>query len=109
MSKVFQILNGFCYCDMTPQFPDIYSTKGRFAPDVHIIETPDFVQEGWGYDETKEGNERFIQPTPPEGWLYDPHTNVFYPEDENPPSPLTPEERIAALEAQLAELLNMKK
>ena len=45
------------------------------------METPDYVFEGWGYDETAEGYERFIKPTAPEGWAYDDATGTFYPTD----------------------------
>ena len=82
--KVFQILNGFCYCDMTAKHPTLESTVGRYAPNIVFVETPDYEFESWGYDDTQEGEERFIKPTPPEGWLYDDETGTFYPEGELP-------------------------
>lgn len=82
--KVFQILNGFCYCDVTAKHKTLASTVGRYAPDILFVEAPDYVFESWGYDETAEGEARFIKPTPPEGWLYDDETGTFYPEGELP-------------------------
>lgn len=79
--KVFQILNGFCHWDATAKHPTLESTKGRYAPDIKFVEAPDYVFESWGYDETQTGDDRFIQPEPPEGWEYDPNTGTFYPVD----------------------------
>ena len=100
--KVFQIVGDWCYNDMTPQYPTLADTVGRFAPDVVIVEAPDKVFEGWGYDETKEGDERFIQPVPDEGWSYDAESGTYYPTGTTPPSKVpTSEQRITTLEAQL--------
>ena len=85
--KIFQIFNSqgddllFCHYDLTRQFPTIESTVGKFAPNIIIVEAPDYVFEGWGYDKTAEGDERFIKPTTPEGWAYDEETGTFYPTD----------------------------
>lgn len=88
--KIFQILNGFCHWDATPKHPTLESTQGRYAPDIVFVETPDNVHEGWGYDETQEGDERFIRPALPEPsqwtdengelrqWMYDDETGTFY-------------------------------
>lgn len=81
--KVFQILNGFCYYDMTKEFPTLESTKGRFARNIHIVEAPDYVFAGWGYDPDAEGDTRFLQPEPPEGWIYDETTGTFAPQLSN--------------------------
>lgn len=83
--KVFQIKNNSCYHDTTAKFPTVAATVGRFPPSVLFVEAPDYVREGWGYDASKEGDERFLQPQPPEGWLYDIETGTFYPEGEKPP------------------------
>ena len=96
--KVIQILYNFCHWDATQLHPTLESTEGVYAPDVVFVEAPNYVFEGWGYDETAEGDERFIEPTPPEGWLYDRETGTFYPEDYVPPAPAPdPEEMEQAL------------
>lgn len=68
-----------CYYDMTPLYKSVKEAKNYYASDIVIIESPDYVFESWGYDDTKKGNERFIKPTPPEGWEYDDETGTFYP------------------------------
>lgn len=83
--KIFQIYNGFCYWDATAVHPTIDSTIGKYPPDIIFTETPDYVFENWGYDSTRTGDERFIKPTPPEGWYYDDKTGNFLP--INPPEP----------------------
>lgn len=94
--KVFQIVNDICHHDATKQFPSVIYTIGKFPPDVLFVEAPDYVFEGWGYDSTKDGDERFIQPTPPDGWLYDSENGTFYPEDYKPVNEPTELEKLRA-------------
>lgn len=77
--KVFQILSGVCYSDVTSQFPNKESTKDKFTPETVFVEAPDYVFTGWGYIDGE-----FIQPTPPEGFLYDVNTGTFYRIGDNP-------------------------
>lgn len=84
MSKIFQILNGFCFWDATSVVPDLEYAASHYAPDIHFEITPDYVFEGWGYNEFAEGDERFIKPIPQEGYLYDDETGTFYPEGGEP-------------------------
>ena len=79
--KIFQIYNGFCHWQ-TP-FKSLEETK-NFPPDCLFVEAPDWVNEQYGYDETKEGDERFIKPETPEGWGYDEKTGTFFPLDDLP-------------------------
>ena len=85
--KVFQVINGICHWDATTQFPTVQSTVGYFPETDLFVEVPDYVFYGWGYDPDAEGDARFIKPTPPDGWLYDDATGVFYPEEEVQTSP----------------------
>lgn len=94
--KIMEIYKNFVHWDATPQFPTMQDIEGRFAPDIVFVEAPDYVFEGWGYDETAEGDARFIKPEPPEGWVYDEKTGTFYPEGEE--APKTIEERVSDLE-----------
>ena len=84
--KIFQILDGWCHHDCSREFPNIQSTVGKFHPSIVFVEAPDYVFEGWAFDATKEGNDRFIKPEAPEGWLYDDVTGTFYSENETAPS-----------------------
>lgn len=113
--KIFQIIGSFCHWDATETFPTLADTAGRFAPDIRFVEAPDYVFEGWGYDDTLEGDARFVQPTPPEGWLYDKNSGTFYKEGSMKPSEIkkSPEalarenmelkKQLADLEAQLTD------
>lgn len=98
--KVFQIFKGLCHWDATNEFPTLADTEGRFASNIVFVEAPDYVHEGWGFDEEADGDDRFIQPTAPEGWLYDEATGTFYPESTE----TTTESKKSALEAQIAAL-----
>lgn len=77
--KVFQILHDRCHWQ-TP-FSSLAETVGKFPPDCLFVEAPDYVNEQWGFDETQIGDDRFIKPTAPEGWIYDEESGQFYPED----------------------------
>lgn len=82
--KIFQIVDGFCYCEVTMHHPTLQSTVGKYPPNIVFVEAPDYVFEGWGYDESKSGNAKFIEPIPPEGFLYDSKTGTYYPEGFDP-------------------------
>ena len=84
--KIFQILDGWCHHDCSREFPNIQSTVGKFHPSIVFVEAPNYVFEGWAFDATKEGNDRFVKPEAPEGWLYDDATGTFYAENEIAPS-----------------------
>lgn len=100
--KIFQIYGGICYYDATAVHPTLESTVGKYPPDVIFVEAPDYVFENWGYDETKVGYERFIQPTPPEGWKYNTETGGF--ELINPPEPEVNTNPITELQTQNKQL-----
>lgn len=76
---IFQIVNGKCHW-RTP-FNSLDEVKGKFPPDCLFVDAPDYVNEQWGFDETEVGDDRFIKPVPPEGWVYDEETGQMMPED----------------------------
>lgn len=85
--KIMQVWLGFCHWDASRVHSSVEDTIGKYAPDIVFVEAPDNVHEGWGYDETAEGDARFIEPTPPECWLYDRETGTFYQDpDYTPPT-----------------------
>lgn len=98
--KIFQIEAGICYWEATKQFPSLESTIGFFPPEVLFVEAPDYVFEGWGYDETKIGEARFIKSAPPKGFVYDEKTGTFYPEG------FTPEDKKKKLTQSINNILN---
>lgn len=77
--KIFQILHDKCHW-LTP-FSSLAEVYERFPADCLFVEAPDYVNEQWGFDETQIGDDRFIKPTPPEGWIYDDETGQFMPEE----------------------------
>lgn len=76
---IFQIVNGKCHW-RTP-FTSLDEVKGKFPPDCLFVDAPDYVNEQWGFDETEIGDDRFIKPQPPEGWIYDDESGQMMPED----------------------------
>lgn len=76
---IFQIVNGKCHW-RTP-FTSLDEVQGRFPADCIFVDAPDYVNEQWGFDETEIGDDRFIKPVPPEGWVYDDETGQLMPED----------------------------
>ncbi len=87
--KVFQIAFGVCYYDATTLYSNVASIpEDHYPPNAVFVEAPDYVREGWGYDETAGGDAKFIEPTPPKEWLYDGETGTFYPNPSyTPPDP----------------------
>ena len=96
--KIFQIVSNVCYWDATAVHPTLADTVGKYPSDIVFVEAPDYVFEGWGYDGTKVGYDRFIQPTPPEGWYYDDETGSFKP--INPPEPKPKPDTVASVLAE---------
>lgn len=82
--KVFQIIYGFCHWDASSVLRRAADAVGRFPESDLFVDAPDRVFEGWGFDSSLEGDARFIQPIPPEGWLYDEGTGTFYREGDEP-------------------------
>lgn len=76
--KVFQIHDGICFKDYTKEYGSAEAARSRFSPSIRFEDAPDYVFEGWGFDETASGDGRFIRPIPPAGWYYDPETGTFY-------------------------------
>lgn len=68
--KRFIVIGNSCALDISPGTPH----AGKVPPDngFVVVDAPDYVFEGWGYDARKTGDARFIKPFPPEGWVYDP-------------------------------------
>lgn len=94
--KVFQILNGFCHWDATRKHGSAEVARTFYAPNIIFEDAPDYVFEGWAYDDTKEGDERFIKPVAPDGWVYDENTGTFYQEGWEPPE--TTDQKVYRLE-----------
>lgn len=84
--KVFQIIDGFCHWDASTVLRRAADAADRFEDGMIFADAPDYVYEGWGFDGTLDGDDRFIQPVAPEGWLYDPASGTFYEVGTNPPS-----------------------
>ena len=105
--KVFQIIDGFCHWDASEVLRRAADAVGRFPESDLFVDAPDCVFEGWGFDSSLEGDARFIQPIPPEGWLYDEGTGTFYREDENPPSEAVKSpEQLASENAELKKMIS---
>lgn len=84
--KVFQIIDNFCHWDASAVLRCASDAEKRFAPDMYFADAPDYVFEGWGFDDSLDGDDRFIKPEAPDGWLYDDGTGTFYKAGTYPPS-----------------------
>lgn len=76
--KIFQIVDNIVHYDMTHLYSSIEVARSKYPSAVQIVEAPDYVFEGWGFNPNENGDNRFIKPTPPEGFLYDEKTGTFY-------------------------------
>lgn len=80
--KIVQIEEGFVHWDATSAVPSLEWAKSHYASNIIFVEAPDYVFEGWIFDNSKEGEDRFIKPTPPDGWLYNENNGSFYKKDD---------------------------
>ena len=76
--KIFQIVDNFVHYDMTHLYSSVEVARSKYPSTVQIVEAPDYVFEGWGFNPNEIGDNRFIKPTAPEGWEYDDATGTFY-------------------------------
>ena len=82
MSKIFQIRGKTVSTEYTGRFIDLEDARAHFASNIILVEAPDKVFPGWAFDDTKQGDERFIQPIPGDGQAYNPHTGeIWIPEE----------------------------
>lgn len=104
--KIFQVEDNMCRWDASRQVPSLEYAQKNFPANLLFVEAPDYVFEGWGYIQGE-----FIQPTPPEGWIYDKDTGTFYKDGDNPPPKPEPtreeilEQQVADLQSQLLTLM----
>lgn len=52
-----------------------------YPPDVLFVDAPGYVTTDWGYDPSKEGDERFTEPVAPDGFYFDREANVMWPNE----------------------------
>lgn len=86
--KVFQIVNG--KCEWQTPYDNVGETTNKYPKDCLFVEAPDYVFEGWGYS-TKDsdgnvitGDDRFIKPIAPEGYVYNDYTGEIILESNYP-------------------------
>lgn len=71
--KRFVVIGNSVALDVSPGSGNVWECSPEMG---FIVNAPDYVFVGWGYDARKTGDERFIKPRPPEGWVYDPETGT---------------------------------
>ena len=81
--KLFIVFNYQCYNDVTDLYRNIEDARNHYDKETIVVEAPDYVFVGWGFDSSKSGDERFIKPETPDGWLYDDDNGTFYPDYSN--------------------------
>ena len=76
--KIFQVLNNIVHYDMTSLYSSAEVARTKYSATTQIVEAPDYVFEGWGFNPNEIGDARFVKPALPEGWKYDEATGTFY-------------------------------
>lgn len=80
--KIFQIVDGICKW-LTP-FTSMTQIYEKYPSSLLFVEAPDWVGENYIYDAEKSGDERFIMPDAPEGFIYDDETGELVEESKFP-------------------------
>ena len=79
--KVFQIKDGHLYRCLE-KYKSLEEARKIIAPNIELVEAPDYVFSTWGYDPGKEGDDRFIRPEAGPEWEYDDETGTFWNPEE---------------------------
>ena len=86
--KVVQIVNGVVA--WVTNFKTVAETVGKYPRTCLFVSAPDHVFEKWTYRTKDEegkpitGDDRFVKPVPPEGYIYDDYTGKFLKEEDLP-------------------------
>ena len=80
--KLFQIDGKYVGYEYTGKYGSLSEARKHYASNIRIEEAPDFVFPGWGFDDSKEGDARYIQPVPGDGQAYNPDTGEIWDPEE---------------------------
>lgn len=79
--KIFDIVNNEVHAEYTGQYADAAEASSHYAPTIRFVDAPDWVFPGFGFDDSREGDARFVEPTTDTpGWVYDGHGTFWNPE-----------------------------
>ena len=69
LMKVVEIVNKRVHREYW-EYQTAEEAQKHFAQNIHFENAPDWVWEGYGFDASKTGDDRFIRPALSEGWVY---------------------------------------
>lgn len=79
--KLFDVVYGEIHTEYTGEYANAEEASKHFAPDIVFVDAPDWVFPGFGFDPSRSGDDRFIEPTTDTpGWVYDGHGTFWNPE-----------------------------
>lgn len=79
--KIMEILDGRCH-HIYHEFDSMEQAREAYPDEaIELVEAPDNVWEGYGYDPSKKGDDRFIRPLLSEGWEWDDNGLPYNPLD----------------------------
>lgn len=67
--KIVEIIGNLVH-HVYDEYNDLASARRCFAGNIHLEEAPDDTFEGWIFDSSKTGEERFARPPIPPGWAW---------------------------------------
>ena len=76
--KVVQIFRGQIHRDLSDMYSSAEEGMKHYSPDIMLVNAPDYVFPGWGYNSSMEGDARFVKPAVPEGMEYDMETGTVW-------------------------------
>ena len=68
--RVAEIINGQVH-RIYPEYRTAAEARRHYAPNIVFEDCPDDTYEGWAFDDTKQGDERFSRPALADGWAWD--------------------------------------
>ena len=76
--KVVQIHNGQVYHDLSYKYSSAVEASKFYSSEILIVDAPNYVFPGWGYNPSLDGDNKFIKPTVPEDMKYDEQTGTVW-------------------------------
>lgn len=79
--KLFDVVDNEIHAEYTGMYENAEEASKHYAPNIVFVDAPNWVFPGFGFDPSKNGDDRFIEPTTDTpGWVYDGNGTFWNPE-----------------------------
>lgn len=79
--KLFDVVDNEIHAEYTGMYENAEEASKHYAPNIVFVDAPNWVFPGFGFDPSRSGDDRFIEPTSDSpGWVYYGNGTFWNPE-----------------------------